>query len=248
MRHCSSKNLQNKRSRENRLNQWAESLGFSFHSPELLAQALVHSSYANEHAQDGVVHNERLEFLGDAVLDLVVSDWLYKLTPEMDEGAMTRARASVVCESNFAAAAQSLHLGDFILLGCGERTGKNQYRASILSDAFEALAGAIYLDSGLAAVRRFAELALGDAVLRSQQGLMVKDYKSLLQEELQKTGPREIVYELICESGPAHNRSFEVLVRVVGQCLGNGLGKTKKAAEQQAAKAALEKSAADAER
>ena len=170
MRHCSSKNLKNEQNREARLSQWAESLGFPFRCPELLAQALVHSSYANEHTQEGIQHNERLEFLGDAVLDLVVSDWLFKLSPELDEGAMTRARASVVCERSLATAAHTVQLGKHLLLGCGERTEGRSVRASILADAFEAVAGALYLDGGLAAVRRFAELALGEAVLQAQQG------------------------------------------------------------------------------
>ena len=241
MRHCSSKNLQNKQNRENRLKQLEDSLGFSFQHPELLAQALVHSSYANEHCQDGIQHNERLEFLGDAVLDLIVSEWLFSMEPEMDEGTMTKARASVVCEGSLASAAQAIHLGDFLLLGCGERTKERYCRASVLADAFEAVIGAIYLDSGLAAVRKFAEQALGEAVYQARQGLLLKDYKSQLQEELQKAGPCDIVYELLHESGPAHNRSFAVQVQVEGRILGSGIGKTKKAAEQQAAKAALEK-------
>ena len=247
MHHCSLKNLKNKNSREDRLYKLAESPGISFHRPELLSQALVHSSYANEHSQEGVQHNERLEFLGDAVLDLVVSDWLFRLAPEMDEGAMTKARASVVCESSLAAAALSLHLGDYLLLGCGEKSGGAHCRVSILADAFEALAGAIYLDGGLAAVMKFAQIYLGGAVLQAQHGLLVKDYKSQLQEILQKAGPRDIVYELANESGPAHNRSFEVRVYVEGQCLGSGLGKTKKAAEQQAAQAALDKTGENAD-
>ena len=241
MRHYSSKNLQNNKSRERRLIQLADSLGLSFQHPELLAQALVHSSYANEHSQEGIQHNERLEFLGDSVLDLIIGEWLFSLSPEMDEGTMTKTRASVVCESSLAAAAQEIQLGDFLLLGYGERTKERYCRASVLADAFEAVIGAIYLDSGLTAVRRFVEHVLGEAVHQSLQGLLMKDYKSYLQEELQKAGPCDIVYELVNESGPAHNRSFEVRVQVEGQTMGTGAGKTKKAAEQQAAKIALEK-------
>ena len=241
MQRCSSKNLKNNQSREERLNQLAISLGFSFSQPELLDQALVHSSYANEHPKEGIRHNERLEFLGDAVLDLVVSDWLFNLTPAMDEGAMTRARASVVCERSLAAAAQTIRLGEYLLLGCGERGADRLFRPSILADALEAVAGAIYLDGGLEAVRRFAELTLGEAVRRAQKGLLLRDYKTQLQEELQKEGPRNIVYELACESGPAHKKSFEVTVLVDGQLMGRGRGSTKKAAEQQAARAGIEK-------
>lgn len=223
------------------MNQLAISLDLTFSRPELLAQALVHSSYANEHPKQGVQHNERLEFLGDAVLDLVISDWLYHLVPTMDEGAMTRARASVVCERSLAAAAQSIHLGECLLLGCGERGSNRKIRPSILADAFEALTGAIYLDSGIAAVRRFAEQTLSEAVMQTQQGLLLQDYKSQLQEELQKEGSRNIVYELVRESGPAHDRVFEVIVLVEGELFGQGKGSAKKAAEQQAARAGLEK-------
>ena len=241
MPRCSSRSLKNSRSREERLDQLAISLGFSFSRPELLAQALVHSSYANEHPKAGISHNERLEFLGDAVLDLVVSDWLYCLTPAMDEGAMTRARASVVCERSLANAAQAIHLGEYLLLSCGERGADRLLRPSILADAFEAVAGAIYLDGGLVAVRQFAERTLNEAVKQVQQGFLLRDYKSQLQEELQKEGPRSIVYELVHESGPAHNKLFEVAVLVEDELLGRGVGSTKKAAEQQAAMAGLEK-------
>lgn len=214
----------------------AISLGFSFSAPELLEQALVHSSYANEHPKEGICHNERLEFLGDAVLDLVVSDWLYHLRPMLAEGAMTKARASVVCESSLAAAAQDLRLGECLLLGCGER---GALQPSILADVFEAVTGAIYLDGGMDAAREFVRRTLGDAVERAQQGRFMHDFKSELQEELQKEGPRSIVYQLIRESGPAHKKSFEVLVLADGEPLGQGSGASKKAAEQQAAKAAL---------
>lgn len=218
----------------------ANSLGFSFSHPDLLAQALVHSSYANEHPKEGLQHNERLEFLGDAVLDLVVSDWLYHLDPAMDEGIMTRVRASIVCERSLAATAQHFHLGEHLLMGCGELGQSGRCRASILADTFEALVGAVFLDSGIEAVYRFVESTLGDTLRLAQQGLLLRDYKSQLQEELQKEGPRTIAYELLHESGPAHDRFFEVAVQAEGVVLGRGTGNSKKAAEQQAAKAGLE--------
>ena len=214
-------------------------VGFSFHRKKLLAQALVHSSYAHENPKERLQHNERLEFLGDAVLDVVVSDWLYRLKPELDEGAMTRARSSVVCELSLASAAGRIGLGEYLLLGCGERSVDHNYRASILADAFEALVGAIYLDGGPVAVAQFVERELGESMNQAEQGQLIKDYKSQLQEELQKEGPRDIVYELIKESGPAHNREFTVKVLVDGECRGEGSGKTKKEAEQQAAQKAL---------
>ena len=240
MLHCSSRNLKNKQNRERQLNQLMTTLGFSFDNPLLLDEALVHSSYANEQPKSQVRHNERLEFLGDTVLDLVVSDWLFQVQPEMDEGTMTQARASVVCERSLAAAAQNIQLGKYLLLGCGERSHDGKYPASILADAFEALIGAVYLDSGLETVRIFVEKLLQETLTEVQNGCLIQDYKSQLQQELQKEGARTILYQLIEQTGPAHERTFSVEVYADGEVLGSGSGKSKKAAEQAAAKAALE--------
>ena len=152
---------------------------------------------------------------------------------------MTQARAAIVCERSLAAVALQLHLGDYLLLGCGERSRDGKYPASILADALEALIGAIYLDGGLEPVQRFIDRFLGEALLRAQQGSLVQDYKTQLQQELQKEGPRTIAYQLISQTGPPHDRTFAVEVWVDGAVLGSGTGKSKKEAEQVAAQAAL---------
>ena len=213
-------------------------LGHTFARPELLDLALTHSSWANE-CGTGQNHNERLEFLGDAVLELIVSNWLYRSMPELTEGAMTRARSSAVCERSLSDAARRIGLNDYLLLGCGEQAEETKGRPSILADAFEAVIGALYLDSGMEAATKFVEAVLGETLLQAREGLLNVDYKTKLQEELQKEGPRNIAYTLINETGPAHARQFSVAVSVDGVTLGNGTGKTKKQAEQEAAQAAL---------
>ena len=232
--------MKNKLNRERQLNQLMTTLGFTFRTPQLLSEALVHSSYAHEHPKRRIKHNERLEFLGDAVLDLVVSDWLFRLNADMTEGAMTQARASVVCEKSLAAVAERIRLGDYLMLGCGERSKDGSYPASILADAFEALIGAIYLDCGLENVRLFIETMLKDILILAQSGDLVQDFKSQLQQELQKEGPRTIIYQLVAQAGPPHDRTFSVEVWVDGEVLGSGAGKSKKEAEQAAAQAAIE--------
>jgi ribonuclease-3 len=239
MRLCSSKKLNSKIDRERLRQKLMATLGFSFRQPELLSQALIHSSYANEHAKPEILHNERLEFLGDAVLDLVVSEWLFRTYPNLAEGPMTRARASVVRERSLAAAARQIKLGEYLLLGAGERISDDGGNASILADAFEAIIGAVFLDGGLIPATTLIEKFLGRTMAQAIAGNAIEDYKTKLQEELQKEGSRHIVYEVLTESGPAHAREFAVTVKVDGQTLGSGTGKTKKRAEQEAAKAAL---------
>ena len=199
----------------------------------------MHSSYAHEQAKAAIPHNERLEFLGDAVLDLAISERLFRVVPNLNEGLMTQARAAIVCERSLAAVAQQLHLGDYLLLGCGERSRDGKYPASILADALEALIGAIYLDGGLEPVQRFIDRFFGAALLCAQQGSLLHDYKTQLQQELQKDGTRTITYQLISQTGPPHDRTFAVEVWVDGAALGSGTGKSKKEAEQIAAQAAL---------
>jgi len=240
MQRCSSKSLNSKQNRE-RLQKLMTTLGFSFNQPQLLLQALVHSSYAHENPKQRIAHNERLEFLGDAVLELIVSNWLYRSMPELTEGAMTRARSSAVCERSLSDAARRIGLNDYLLLGCGEQAEEAKGRPSILADAFEAVVGALYLDSGMEAATKFVEAVLDETLLQAREGLLNADYKTKLQEELQKEGPRNIAYTLINETGPAHARQFSVTVSVDGVTLGNGTGKTKKQAEQEAAQAALAK-------
>ncbi len=239
MRPCWSKSLKNKQSRERQLQYLMTSLGYSFQQPELLAEALVHSSYAHEQTDTQLPHNERLEFLGDAVLDLVVSECLFRAVPELNEGAMTQARAAVVCERSLAALAHQLRLGEHLQLGRGERSRNGSYPDSILADALEAVIGAMYVDGGLAAVGGFVKKILAEELVLAQQGVLVQDFKSQLQQELQKSGPRIIVYQLISQSGPPHDRTFTVEVWVDGEALGSGSGKSKKEAEQLAAQTAL---------
>lgn len=239
MRPCSLKSLNSKINRERLQQKLMATLGFSFQQPALLTQALIHSSYANEHPKQGLQHNERLEFLGDAVLDLVVSEWLFRTYPDLAEGPMTRARASLVRERSLAALARQINLGDYLLLGCGEKITEGGGNSSILADAFEAVIGAVYLDGGLPAVSTLIEKFFGASMAAVNQGNAIEDYKTKLQEELQREGSRDIAYELLYESGPAHAREFSVTVKVDGQPLGSGVGKTKKKAEQEAAKAAL---------
>lgn len=157
MQPCSLKNLNSKQSRE-RLQKLMTALGFSFQQPQLLLQALVHSSYAHENPKLRIAHNERLEFLGDAVLELIVSHWLYRSTPELSEGAMTRARSSAVCERSLSLVARQIGLHEYLLLGCGEQTEEAKVRPSILADAYEAVVGAVYLDGGMEAARQFVEI------------------------------------------------------------------------------------------
>lgn len=240
MQPCSSRNLNSKQSR-GRLQTLMTALGFSFKQPQLLLQALVHSSYAHENPKLHLAHNERLEFLGDAVLELIVSDWLYQSSPELSEGAMTRARAAAVCEGSLSSAAGRIGLHEYLFLGCGEQSAEARVRPSILADAYEAVVGAIFLDGGMVAAKQFVETNLGDTLRQARQGMLNSDYKTSLQEELQKEGPRAIVYEVDEETGPAHARQFRVTVSVDGVRLGSGTGKSKKQAEQSAAQAALER-------
>lgn len=217
--------------------QLQERIGYSFRRQPLLRQALSHSSYANEHKKAAGKDNERLEFLGDAVLELVSSDYLYHIYPDMPEGDMTRLRASLVCEPALAFCARQIGLPGFLMLGHGEEQTGGRERNSIVSDALEALIGSIYLDGGLAAARKFIlNFVLNDA----EHKRLFYDSKTTLQEIIQRDRPGErIAYELTGEEGPDHAKQFAVCVLVGEETLGAGKGSTKKAAEQEAAYHAL---------
>lgn len=217
----------------------AGALGVTFTEPALLRLALVHTSYANEHKSGGD-HNQRLEFLGDAVLDLVVSDLLYRAYPDLPEGELTKARAAVVCEATLARRARELGLGDHLLLGRGEAATGGRERASILADAFEAVLGAVYLDSGLTAAVAFVRAQLGPDLDQVAGGNYGRDHKTLLQELVQRSDGK-IAYEVIDASGPDHSKTFTVAVAVNDARLGTGAGRTKKEAEQAAARQAVAK-------
>ncbi|MCH5339761.1 MAG: ribonuclease III [Acetatifactor sp.] len=213
-----------------------ERIGYEFRDDALLKQALTHSSFTNEQKINKAKNYERLEFLGDAVLELVSSEFLFREHPEVPEGELTKQRASMVCEPSLAFCARDLELGEFIRLGKGEESTGGRYRDSITSDAMEALIGAIYLDGGIKPAKAFIDrFILSD--LEDKQ--LFYDSKSNLQELVQGKLKQELVYELLEESGPEHNKTFRVSVHMGEEVLGEGQGRTKKAAEQQAAYKAL---------
>ena len=213
-----------------------ERLGYQFTDRSLLENALTHSSYANEHRDAGMSSNERLEFLGDSVLGMVVADHLYREHPRMPEGELTRTRAALVCEGSLVEVARALELGKYLRLGKGEDAGGGRERPSILADATEAVLAAIYLDGGIAQARRVIRaLILGNEEEMSAS----RDYKTALQELVQRESGQKLAYRLVAEEGPDHAKRFSVEVELNGKTVGAGEGRTKKAAEQNAAKAAI---------
>lgn len=227
--------------REKALQRLCGTLGLAFNNIHLLHQALTHTSYANECKHQHVGHNERLEFLGDAVLDLIVSEYLFRSFPFLSEGELTKARANTVCEQTLAKRALELGLGEYLLLGKGENLSGGRKRISILADAFEAIIGAIYIDSNYQNTSEFILRQLSQPLLLVEKGDYVKDYKTLLQESVQKHGDTALLYKVIEESGPDHDKLFKVMVSINDEELGLGEGKSKKEAEQHAAKQALVK-------
>ena len=219
------------------LNEFEKLLDYKFRDIALLERALTHSSYANE-CKDGRSNNERMEFLGDSVLSLVVSDHIFRSYTDRPEGELTKLRASLVCERSLAAYAREIKLGDFIRLGRGEKQSGGDKRDSILSDAFEAVIAAIYLDGGLESARkhimRFISSDLSDGIADS-----FTDYKTVLQELVQRSHGGKITYVLVGEEGPDHNKNFTVEARVDDRVVGVGNGHSKKRAEQHAAQQAL---------
>ena len=216
-----------------------ERLGYSFRNRALLETALTHSSYANENRASGIVCNERLEFLGDSVLGVTVADFLYRHFPDMPEGRMTRLRAELVCEHSLHRVALELHLGDYLRLGKGEEHNGGRKRASILSDAVEAVIAAMYLDAGMETAAGFIHRCLLDDV-RAIETPTFTDYKTSLQELVQRHSGQVLSYELVGEEGPDHAKTFRVQVCLNGDPIGRGIGRTKKEAEQAAAANALE--------
>ncbi len=215
-----------------KLREFQEVIGYHFQKEGLLRQALTHSSYANERHMKKLYNNERLEFLGDAVLEIVTSEYLYQLHPEWAEGELTRVRASIVCEQTLAFCTRALHLGDYVLLGKGEEHTGGRERKSVLSDAFEAVMGAIYLDGGFAPAKEFIHRFVLNDIEHMQ---LFYDSKTILQEIVQGQNLGGLVYELVEESGPAHNKTYRIEACIGGTSMGYGTGATKKAAEQEAA-------------
>ncbi|TGB04838.1 ribonuclease III [Halobacillus salinus] len=214
-------------------------INIQFNDVSLLEQAFTHSSYVNEHRKTDRQDNERLEFLGDAVLELGVSQYLYREFPDMAEGELTKFRASIVCEISLVQFANELNFQDLILLGKGEELTGGRNRPALLADVFEAFIGALYLDQGFDAVVRFLETYVYPKVKKGAFSHAM-DFKSQLQEYIQRDRNSKIEYEIVEERGPAHSREFIAHVRIQGETGGIGIGRTKKEAEQKAAQQALE--------
>lgn len=218
---------------DNKLRELERRIGYTFQNIGMLRQAMCHSSYANEHRLSAHKDNERLEFLGDAVLEVISSDFLYHSHPEMPEGKLTRLRASIVCEPTLALCAKEISLGSYLLLGKGEELTGGRMRNSIISDAMEALIGAIYLDGGFASAKGFVEkFVLSDI----ENKKLFFDSKTILQEIVQRDYKNsEVRYIVTDEEGPDHAKKFGVKLMIGDRCAGTGHGSTKKAAEQEAA-------------
>lgn len=229
---------------EKRIKQLAafcRNLGVEIKDFSLLDMALTHTSYAHEakelpHPQ----HNERIEFLGDSVLSVIVSTYMYKSFPELAEGQLTKLRAYIVCESSLYEYAKKIHLGDVLRLGKGEESSGGRERASILADAFESVLGAIYLDQGFTVAQNYILAMMGAEIDYICRHGIYNDYKTRLQEYLQRDGDVDISYQLLGSSGPEHNKVFTSEVVVKGHVIGEGRGRTKKDSEQHAAQQALE--------
>lgn len=212
--------------------QLEQKIGYTFKNRDLLKHAMMHSSYTNERHYDRTRNNERLEFLGDAVLELSTSEFLYQNYPEKPEGELTKLRASLVCEATLAFCSREIELGEYLLLGKGEELTGGRKRPSIVSDAMEALIGAIYLDSGFASAKEFIVRFILNDIEHKQ---LFFDSKTILQEMIQGQYADTLSYELLKEEGPDHNKSYEVRAMLGKTVLGKGIGRTKKAAEQEAA-------------
>lgn len=214
------------------LKELQQKIDYQFKDENLLFTAVTHSSYANEHKLHKIHHNERLEFLGDAVLEIVSSDFLFKNFPDMAEGQMSKKRASLVCEPTLAYCARQIGLGKYLMLGKGEDMGGGRNRDSILSDALEAVIGSIYLDGGLNKASKFIMTHVLNDI---EHKAMFQDSKTILQEILQKNHRDPITYEVVDMKGPEHNRMFVMQVKLGNAVIGQGSGRTKQAAGQEAA-------------
>ena len=213
-------------------------LGYTFRDKSILENALTHSSYANENRERHLPDNERLEFLGDSILGFVVAEYLYRNFPDKPEGELTRIRADLVCERNLAEAAATIELGSYLLLGHGEEQGGGRKRDSIVSDAMESVIAASFMDGGFAAAKEIIDRLILSNIPKGRPRNF--DYKTAFQELVQRKKDQQIHYELTGESGPDHDKHFEVEVLLNGKAVGHGVGSSKKRAEQAAAEAAIE--------
>lgn len=219
------------------IEQFENIIEYRFDNKDYILEALTHSSYSNENKD--YEFNERLEFLGDSVLSIIVSEYLFKEETSLPEGELTKLRANIVCEESLSDAAYEINLGEHMLLGKGEEATGGRERISILADAFEAVIAAIYLDGGLESARTFVLKYMENIILDSRKGKIFRDYKTHLQEILQGKGENNIWYKLVDEKGPDHNKRFIMEVGTNETVLGTGEGKSKKEAEQLAARVAL---------
>lgn len=217
-----------------------EKIGYKFNSKHNVTLALTHSSYANEHRSKNIVCNERLEFVGDSVLGFICAEYLYGKYPSKPEGELSKIRSSLVCETALDVYAKQIGLGEYLLLGHGEELAGGRTRPSILSDAFEALIAAIYIDGGMDCAKEFVLPFIIEALKDNEKThALNRDYKTALQEIAQKNPGEIISYAVVSESGPDHNKSFEVSVYLNSNLLASGKGRSKKEAEQDAAHKAL---------
>ncbi len=229
-----------KTKRISQLKKFEVSIAYEYKNIELLDIAFTHSSYINEH-NDSPKHNERLEFLGDSVVNLIVTDILFREHEDLPEGDLTRIRASLICEDSFAWASEFMDIPNYILLGKGEELSGGRKRKSLMADSFEAFCGSLYLDSNFETLQKVLTNKFQGRVVEYIKNHKVIDYKTMLQEEVQKTSRERIKYHLIKDIGPDHNKVFYFEVVMGTKVLGKGKGQSKKEAEHMAAKDALEK-------
>lgn len=213
-----------------------ESIGYTFKNKALIEEALTHTSFANENNTES---NEKLEFLGDSILEFISSKYLYTNYPKLNEGELTKVRATVVCEMSLYGIAKKHNIAKYIKVGNSEKSNGGCEKRAILADSIEAIIAAIYFDGGLEEAEKFIINNLKEAMENASQNVGVKDYKTVLQEKLQEHGEVHIEYKIIGEKGPDHNKSFIAEVLLNGKVLASGVGRSKKLAEMQAAKKAL---------
>ena len=221
----------------NNISKFENIISYNFKNKQYILEALTHSSYSNENKS--YAFNERLEFLGDSVLGIIISDYLFKNETELPEGELTKLRANIVCEESLSEVSKKIELGTHMLLGKGEEATGCRERVSIFADAVEAVIAAIYLDGGIENARKFVLTQMDEIIQDSIKGRIFRDYKTHLQEVIQSQGETNIIYDLVEEIGPDHNKKFVMQVKLNDEVLGTGEGKSKKEAEQSAAKQAL---------
>ncbi len=224
---------------KNNMGKFEKNIGYTFKNKDFLLLALTHSSYANENKEKKLQSNERLEFLGDSVLGISISEKIYLKYSHLKEGEMTKVRSNIVSEPSLFKCSNKIEIFKFILLGKGEEITGGRTRTSLLADAFEAVIAAIYLDGGLERAKEFVYRHMEELIEDCAKGSIARDYKTQLQEIVQKQNDRKLVYEIVSESGPDHDKKYVSSIKLGDEEIGTGVGKSKKEAEQNAAKAAL---------